>query len=220
MFSVNGTEIRLSRGDTGAIKFTANAKYHGTENPYTFGERDRAVFTIKSANGQVVKQRAYPMTSNQFTVVFFNADTDTFAPGGYNWDVRYVINPYYDEIAPDGPWTPYADLKFPIALGQKCDYGGVAYVANQPITAEEAWTEAHWDKAWPAYSDLTFPVATGQRCMHEGVPYAANQAIETSEDWTAAHWNMADNRLPVDGDQVITPNLPMSATLLSVVGDI
>lgn len=88
MFSVDGTKITLSRGDTGAFKITVSG--------YTFGENDRCVFTIKSGNGQIVKQRAYPMVDNAFTVTLFNSDTDSFNPGGYTWDVRWVINPYYD----------------------------------------------------------------------------------------------------------------------------
>lgn len=89
MFNVDGTEITLSRGDTGAIRITAEG--------YSFGENDRAVFTVKNGSGIIVKQVAYPMTDNAFTVTFMNADTDAFAAGVYNWDVRYVINPYYDE---------------------------------------------------------------------------------------------------------------------------
>lgn len=89
MFIVDGTNISLSRGDTGAIEITVDG--------YTFGEDDRCVFTIKSGSGQIVKQKAYPMENNRFTVTFFNADTDKFAAGNYSWDVRWVIHPYYDE---------------------------------------------------------------------------------------------------------------------------
>lgn len=81
--------ISLSKGDTGALTISVEG--------YTFGENDRALFSIKAGNGQVVKQKAYQLESNQFTVTFFNADTDMLVPGGYTWDVRYVINPYYDE---------------------------------------------------------------------------------------------------------------------------
>lgn len=176
MFYVNGTEITLSRGDTGAIKFQANVTRRDTGTAYTFGERDRAVFSIKSGAGQVVKQKAYPLVENEFTVIFMNADTDKIAPGGYSWDARFMINPYYDEDPPEGTWTDYADL--------------------------------------------TFPVAKDTKCMHSGTYYIANQAIPTSEDWTPAHWTFADYRIPVDGDQVITPNTPMTMNLLTVVGDI
>ena len=111
MFTVNGPTISLSRGDTGAIRITANAKYRGTDTPYVFGERDRALFTIRG-NGKIVKQKAYPIVQNKFTVVFANADTDQMAAGAYSWDVRYVINPKYDGdvivdgdqvITPNGP---------------------------------------------------------------------------------------------------------------------
>lgn len=175
MFSVDGTTITLSRGDTGAIRISATVTRKDTGQPYTFGERDRALFTIKGG-GKIVKQKSYPLVNNGFTVVFMNADTDQFAAGGYNWDVRYLINPYYDTDPPEGTWTPYEDLTFPVALGTKA--------------------------------------------MHGGTYYMANQAIESSEDWTPAHWNFADFRIPVDGDQVITPKTPMSAQLLAVVGDI
>ena len=97
MFSITGRENTLSRGDTGAIKFKANVTRRDTGAAYTFGVRDRAVFSIKSGAGQVVKQKAYPMINNEYMVIFMNADTDKIAPGGYSWDTRYVINPYYDE---------------------------------------------------------------------------------------------------------------------------
>lgn len=96
MFNVNGTVITLSRGDTGALRIRVNARRKDTGEAFTFGERDRALFTIKNAAGAIVKQVAYPMTDNVFKVTFFNADTDKFAPGTMTWDVRYVINPYYD----------------------------------------------------------------------------------------------------------------------------
>ena len=176
MFSVNGTEISFSRGDTGAIEIDATVTRRDTGAAYTFGERDRAVFSIKNSAGVVVKQKAYPLTDNKFTVVFMNQDTDTLQPGGYSWDVRYVINPYYQDSPPSGTWTPY--------------------------------------------EDLTFPVAKDTKCMHEGTYYMSTQIISTSEDWTPEHWMAMDYRIPVDGDQVVTPNLPMNMNLLTVVGDI
>ena len=89
MFNVVGSTITLSIGDTGAIKISVDG--------YTFGENDRALFSIRASNGQVVKQRAYALENNEFTVTFFNSDTDKLGAGAYSWDVRYVINPYYDD---------------------------------------------------------------------------------------------------------------------------
>lgn len=176
MYKVEGTVITLSRGDTGALRVKATATRKDTGAAYTFGERDRALFSIKGGNGQLVKQKAYPIVENKFTVVFFNADTDKLSPGGYTWDVRYFINPYYEDDPPEGTWTDY--------------------------------------------EDLTFPVAKDTKCMHGGTYYTANQVISTSEEWTPAHWNFADYRIPVDGDQVITPKTPMNMNLLTVVGEI
>lgn len=95
MFDVVNDTIMISRGDTGAIRFRVNAKYRGTEDPYTFGANDRAVFSIKNASGAIVKEKVSPITDNAFVVTFFNTDTDSLAEGSYSWDTRYVINPYY-----------------------------------------------------------------------------------------------------------------------------
>jgi hypothetical protein len=95
MYNVEGYNIELSRGDTGALTVTANATLEG--EPYTFGENDRALFSIKSGNGEIIMQKICPMVDNAFTVQFLNSDTDSLAPGSYSWDVRYVINPYYDD---------------------------------------------------------------------------------------------------------------------------
>ena len=90
MFEVDGYTITLSRGDTGAIKFYA-------DTDYTFQSTDRALFSMKNAVGEVVKQGVFSLDSdNAFTVTFFNSDTDGLAAGGYTWDVRYILHPYYD----------------------------------------------------------------------------------------------------------------------------
>ena len=90
MFGVDGYTITLSRGDTGAIKFTANT-------PHTFEAEDRALFSIKNAVGEIVKQSVFELDENKaFVVTFFNTDTDTLPAGAFQWDVRYIIHPYYD----------------------------------------------------------------------------------------------------------------------------
>lgn len=90
MFNVDGYVITLSRGDTGAIKFVA-------DTDYSFNAEDRALFSIKNAIGDVVKQQAFELDENKsFVASFFNSDTDNLAAGTYSWDVRYIIHPYYD----------------------------------------------------------------------------------------------------------------------------
>ena len=96
MFNVEGYTINLSRGDTGALKVKATATLNG--EPFTFGSDDRALFSIKNAQtGEVVKEKIAEMDNNEFTVFFLNADTDALSPGNYQWDVRYVINPYWKD---------------------------------------------------------------------------------------------------------------------------
>lgn len=94
MFKVEGYTITLSRGDTGAMEVESEATLNG--EPFTFGENDRALFSIKNGQGEVVKEKIAQMTNNVFTVYFLNQDTDSLAPGSFSWDVRYIINPYYD----------------------------------------------------------------------------------------------------------------------------
>ena len=94
MFNVEDYTITLSRGDTGALVVNATATLDGSD--YTFAAEDRALFSIKNANGEIIMQKAYEMTDNAFTVYFLNGDTDSLSPGAYSWDVRYIIHPYYD----------------------------------------------------------------------------------------------------------------------------
>lgn len=89
MFKVNGTTIMMSIGDTGSVTITATG--------HTFTDEDRAIFTVKNASGVVVKEGYFEMEDGSFTVDFANADTDGLKAGTYSWDVRYVINPYYDD---------------------------------------------------------------------------------------------------------------------------
>ena len=109
MFSVNGYTITLSRGDTGAIKIKAYTQH-------TFDSIDRALFSIKNATGEIVKQQVFPLDEEKsFTVAFYNTDTDNLSAGTFSWDVRYIIHPYYDSsgnivngnqvLTPKGPMT-------------------------------------------------------------------------------------------------------------------
>lgn len=90
MFQTNGFAITMSRGDTGAIKFIA-------DTDHAFTSDDRALFSVKNAIGEVVKEQVSALDeNNSFVVTFYNNDTDTLAAGSYSWDVRYLIHPYYD----------------------------------------------------------------------------------------------------------------------------
>lgn len=112
MYSVEDYTITLSRGDTGALYVEADAELDG--EPFTFGSDDRALFSIKNANGELIMEKVCEMEDNAFIVYFLNADTDSLAPGSYSWDVRYVIHPYYDDtgklINGDQVITPNAPM--------------------------------------------------------------------------------------------------------------
>lgn len=104
--------IQLSVGDTASFKITATGGH-------TFDAADRALFTVKDPGGAVVLERVYPLAEEDpgngvFVVQLANADTDSLSPGAYSWDVRYVINPYYDEtgriVSGDQVITPKAAL--------------------------------------------------------------------------------------------------------------
>lgn len=90
MFKIEGTTITLSRGDTGEVTI-------GTSG-YSFGSNDRALFTVRHASTKEVKmRRILPIENNTVTVTFVNSDTDSLDPGKYEWDIRFVINPTYDD---------------------------------------------------------------------------------------------------------------------------
>lgn len=90
MFIIDGTTITLSRGDTGEVTIGATG--------YTFGSNDRALFTIRNASTKEVKvRRILEIINNIVTITFVNSDTDSLDAGKYEWDIRYVINPVYDD---------------------------------------------------------------------------------------------------------------------------
>ena len=117
MFNVEGTTISISRGDTGAVRFVADVTIPDTDESYTFGENDWAIFSIKTMDGELVRMVYAQMTDNAFTVTFHNADTEALATTNYTWDVRYVINAYWEGgVIVDGDQviTPELPMNFNI----------------------------------------------------------------------------------------------------------
>lgn len=91
MFKVNTStgKITMHRGDTG----DATYKLHG----YSFNEGDKVVWTLATTRGEVIRQVLCVPVDNRITVHFSNSDTDQLAAGMYNYDIRVVQNPTYDE---------------------------------------------------------------------------------------------------------------------------
>lgn len=89
MYSVSGTTITLSRGDTMKLTFGSGKT--------DWGANDRAIVTIKNASGTVVLKEIHTIKSDgTFDMSFQNSTTDTWPIGTYTYDVRYVMNPVYD----------------------------------------------------------------------------------------------------------------------------
>lgn len=89
MFQINGDNIILSLGDTASFDVSATG--------YEFASNDRALFTVKASDGRIVYQKAYALEDGVFRVEFHNEDTDSLTPGSYSYDVRYIMNPVYND---------------------------------------------------------------------------------------------------------------------------
>lgn len=93
------------------ISLTDFTEYDDYESIVT-RHKDKAIFTVKTGSGVVMMERVYDLDEDgSFLVCFHNADTELFGAGSYMWDVRYVLNPYYDEngriVDGDQVITPY-----------------------------------------------------------------------------------------------------------------
>lgn len=89
--------IELNVGDTGSFELEAHR-----DDDTDWTEDDRAVFTVRSAAGANVIERLYRLDDDEglgngvILVELHNDDTDDLAAGAYTWEVRFVVNPYYD----------------------------------------------------------------------------------------------------------------------------
>ena len=106
MFDVKNMGISVSRGDTGTVTI------HTTG--YTFGENDRAIFTIKDASRVTVRKDVLEITDGDVTITFTNKQTKLLRSGTYVWDVRFVVDPEYDDngniTGGTEVYTPYTNL--------------------------------------------------------------------------------------------------------------
>ena len=99
MFAVNleTMEITMHQGDTGSFKIGA-ARKSGT----AWTEDDRALFTVRNQQGEIVMQRIYRLDDQWdlgdgvVLIEFHNADTDTWTPGTYTMERRYDVTPIWE----------------------------------------------------------------------------------------------------------------------------
>lgn len=97
MFSVNYETgaITMNIGDTGSFQVEAHR-----DDDVSWTEYDRATLTVKRSDGVIVLERDYGLADDELGngvigIEFQNNDTDTWDPGTYTWEIRYVVNPYY-----------------------------------------------------------------------------------------------------------------------------
>lgn len=79
----------------------------------TLTDADRAVFTVRRRAGAVLVQKVIAPEDGVFYVPLVNDETDGFKPGGYEWDIRIVLDAVLDAngMPTDGrevitPWAP------------------------------------------------------------------------------------------------------------------
>ena len=95
MFQVNPTNsaVTLHKGDTGAY-YVQLTKKSGDD----FEEGDVALYTVKQG-ATVMIEREFALDDDEgagngrFLIAFRNSDTDTWAAGTYNTEIRVILNP-------------------------------------------------------------------------------------------------------------------------------
>lgn len=103
MFEVNleTMEIKMHRGDTGSFKVAAE-RASGT----AWTEDDRMLFTVRDAQNEVVLQRFYRLDDQWdlgdgvVLIEIHNDDTDKWANGVYNTELRFDVDPVWNGDPP------------------------------------------------------------------------------------------------------------------------
>lgn len=92
--------IDMHRGDTGAFKIAAT-KASGA----SWGEHDRMLFTVSAADGTDKIRRLYRLDDERtetdlgdgiVQIEFHNDDTDSWAPGIYTTELRFIGDAVWD----------------------------------------------------------------------------------------------------------------------------
>lgn len=89
MFDVLGRTIRVSRGDTGVIRFLAE----GIE----LTDNDLCVFTIRRKSGGTAMEKVVAPEENAYYIPFTNEETERFPVDDYEWDIRVVLDVVKDD---------------------------------------------------------------------------------------------------------------------------
>lgn len=115
MFDVMGRTIRISRGDTGLIRFAIEG--------VDLTQSDLCVFTVRRRSGGTVMEKVIEPEDGAYLVPFTNEETEKMQVGEYAWDIRIALDAVTDgtgrvtggrEIIT--PWPP-APLKITKVVG-------------------------------------------------------------------------------------------------------
>lgn len=93
----------MHQGDTGSFKIGATR-----ESGTAWTEDDRALFTVRNQQGDIVLQRyyrlddQYDLGDGKILIEFHNDDTDKWEPGAYSTELRFDVDPVWDGDAPTG----------------------------------------------------------------------------------------------------------------------
>ena len=91
MFSVSGTRILLTAGDTGILTIKAKKTDH------VWTDADAAVFTIRRQGGGIVRESLITPDGDGTVQIAFTSDlTDEMKAGTYEWDIRYCVDAVKD----------------------------------------------------------------------------------------------------------------------------
>lgn len=85
-----GTQIRIPQGDTGHVRFVADA---------ALDESDRALFTVaRPGGGMILRKVLVPdMDENAFYLPFVYEETAGMKPDRYDWSLRVVRGGMLDD---------------------------------------------------------------------------------------------------------------------------
>ena len=95
--------IKMHAGDTGS-EWLGGTRQSGT----AWTSDDRCLFTVTNQQNEIVMQRIYRLDDQWgagdgiFLFEMHNNDTDKWAPGTYNTEWRFDVNPSWDGTAQTG----------------------------------------------------------------------------------------------------------------------
>lgn len=106
MFDVQGSMIRITRGDTGLLSLTGKGR--------SLTANDRVVLTVARKTGFTIYKNAVQPVNGIAQFIFLNQKTAKWPAGEYRWDVRVVL----DAVVSDGEIIAGREVATPFRPGR------------------------------------------------------------------------------------------------------